>query len=129
MDGIVELLIYFCGDFQVVDVQSGLVTGCWGGSAGEAARGTHLAFCLCIAVDIQPGLQVKVLVPYIIVLVPFNMTEGDLSEFLKGGPGLLHQFPSALDSSTIVGSLVGSRTFRTLSLSQKTLYSASCCHA
>ena len=91
-----DLLIHFCGDFQAVYVQSGLVAGGRGRLAGGVVGGTHLACCLCIAVNIQPGLQVEVLVPHIIILVPFDMAEGDLSELLKGDPGLLHKFSFGL---------------------------------
>ena len=123
MDGIVDLFIHLRGDLLIVYIQGGLMAGARGGSTGGAAGGTHLAFFFCITDDIQPGLQVEVLVVHIIILVPFGMTEGDLPELLQGGPGLQHQFAFGLVSSTTVGSLVGSRTFRTLSLSQKISYS------
>ena len=61
MDSIVHLLIHLCDDL-IVYVQIGPVDSHRDGSLSWAARGTHLAFGLCIAFHIELGLQLKVFI-------------------------------------------------------------------
>ena len=103
MGSIVDLLIHLRGNLFIVYVQGGLVVGCRGGSPCWAARGSHLAFGLCITVNVEPGLQVKVFVTDIILVVPFDVAQGNLPELLQDSPGLLRHFTLILGQFNDLG--------------------------